>query len=57
MKHKKKRCKIVAKSFQNRFKQKKTQKAKSSGKKSKQSKTIRIKQSKTIRIKQSKKRS
>jgi hypothetical protein len=28
MKHKKKRCKIVAKLFQNRFKQKKTQEAK-----------------------------
>jgi hypothetical protein len=28
MKHKKKRCKIVAKSFQNRFKEKKTQEAK-----------------------------
>jgi hypothetical protein len=31
MKHKKKRFKIVSKSFQNRFKQKKTQEAKSSG--------------------------
>jgi hypothetical protein len=48
MKHKKKHFKIVSKSFQNRFKQKK-QEAKSSGKKSKQSKTIRIKQSKTIK--------